>query len=112
MSLYSPVQELNGRVLCTGACTSIWIPLPAPANGSPTKASGVNGTLGVITRPDGTRQVTLGGAPLYLFYQDMAPGSVNGNGIADSFGGQNFTWHVQAGSAVATNTPAPGSYGY
>src|SRR3989454_10833816 len=83
-SLYTPAQESSGRIMCTGSCTSIWIPLAAPASGSPTKASSVKGTVSVITRPDGIRQVTLDGAPLYRFFQDAAPGEVNGNGLKDN----------------------------
>ena len=29
-ALYSPDQEANGKVLCTGACTSVWV-LRTPA---------------------------------------------------------------------------------
>ena len=112
MSLYSPVQEANGKILCTGACTSIWVPLAAPASGALTKGSGVSGTLSVITRPGGIKQVALDGAPLYTFSQDMAPGSINGNGVADSFGGQGFTWHVQSGGAVVNQSPSSSGYGY
>jgi predicted lipoprotein with Yx(FWY)xxD motif len=111
MTLYSPVQEASGKILCTGECVHIWVPLAAPAGGSLTKSSGVSGALSVIDRPDGIKQVALDGMPLYTFFQDMAPGTVNGNGIADSFGGQHFTWHVDSGSgAVATSPPSSSGY--
>ena len=112
MALYTPAQETNGKVECTGSCTSIWIPLTAPANGSPTKAAGVQGNLGVIDRPDGTSQVTLDGAPLYRFVQDTQAHTVNGNGISDSFNGINFTWHVESGGRVMTTTGSGSGYGY
>jgi predicted lipoprotein with Yx(FWY)xxD motif len=113
MALYTPAQEANGTVECTGSCTSIWIPLTAPSNGSPTKAAGVQGTIGVIDRPDGTSQVTLDGAPLYRFVQDTQARTVNGNGISDSFNGSNFTWHVESGSGVMTATGSGNNgYGY
>ena len=110
MALYSPTQESNGTIMCTGSCTNIWIPLAAPASGTPTAASGVNGNLGVLTRPDGTKQVTLDGAPLYRFYLDRSPGTVNGNGITDSFGGVMFSWRVESGSKVKSS--GSGNYGY
>ena len=47
----------------------------------------MRGSVGDITRPDGSSQVTLNGAPLYRFYQDTAADTANGNGIRDSFGG-------------------------
>ena len=110
-SLYSPVQEAMGKVLCTGPCTTIWLPLTAPSSGSPTKASSVMGTVNVITRPDGSKQVTLNGAPLYRFFQDTRPGDVTGNGLMDSFGGTSFTWRLESGSG-ATNTPGSRGSGY
>ena len=110
LSLYSPAQEAGGKILCTGACTNVWIPLAAPASGSLTKASDVKGTLSIVTRPDGTKQVALNGAPLYRFFQDTAPGQVNGNGISDSFGTTSFTWHVLSGGAVKASPPGVPGY--
>src|SRR5262245_57548543 len=55
MPLYAADQESNGMVLCTDTCVSFWKPLTvsaAPASGS------LPGTLGVTSRPDGTKQVT------------------------------------------------------
>ena len=43
------------------------------------------GTLGVVTHPDGSKQVTVAGRPLYTFTQE-GPGQVTGNGVADAFG--------------------------
>jgi predicted lipoprotein with Yx(FWY)xxD motif len=112
MALYSPVQEATGKISCVGPCTSVWIPLAAPSSGAPTEASGVHGSVGVITRPDGSSQVTLNGAPLYRFYQDTAAGTAGGNGISDSFGGSNFTWHVAAPNSTATTGTSSSHYGY
>jgi predicted lipoprotein with Yx(FWY)xxD motif len=112
MALYTPAEEATGKIMCTGSCTSIWIPLTAPSSGSLTGAPGVRGTLGVITRPDGTRQVTLNGGPLYRFFQDSAPGTIKGNGIEDSFNGVSFTWHVESGGGSPTTAPSASGYGY
>jgi len=112
MALYTPAEEATGKIMCTGSCTSIWIPLRAPASGSPTEAPGVRGTLGVITRPDGVRQVTLRGAPLYRFFQDSAPGTVKGNGIMDSFNGVTFKWHVESGRRSPMAGPSSSGLGY
>ena len=83
-----PGEERHDR--CTDGCTSIWPPLTAPRASRP-PASDVSGDLGVVKRPDGARQVTLDGTPLYRFAQDGGPGKVNGDGVTDSFGGQQFT---------------------
>ena len=101
-ALYSPDQEASGKVLCTGACTTFWMPLAA-ADGTPTAAAGV-AQLGVIDRPDGTKQVTAAGKPLYTFTED-SPGEVKGNGFADAFGSQHFTWH--AASPVGRRPAGP-----
>ena len=45
------------------------------------------GKLGVITRPNGLKQVTLNGYPLYLYVGDKSSGQAAGNGIGGS-------WHV------------------
>ena len=90
-ALYSPSQEANGMIQCTGSCAQIWKPLTAA--GAPTGSADVTGKLGTVKRPDGTEQVTLDGAPLYTFTED-SPGQVNGDGFQDSFGGKDFTWHV------------------
>ena len=103
-ALYSPDQEANGKILCTGACTSFWTPLAA--DGTPTAAAGV-AQLGVIDRPDGTKQVTADGKPLYTFTED-SPGQVNGNGFSDAFGSQHFTWHAVLASGMAAGS-APGN---
>jgi predicted lipoprotein with Yx(FWY)xxD motif len=101
--LYSPDEEAAGMIRCAGACTSFWTPL-APGTGVAKTMSDV-GHLGVINRPDGTKQVTDNGKPLYTFVLD-SPGSAKGNNFSDSFGGQHFTWHaLHAGGT--TPSPAP-----
>jgi predicted lipoprotein with Yx(FWY)xxD motif len=92
--LYTSDQEQAGKVVCTAGCASIWLPLKAPASGAPTAGDGVPGELGTIKRPDGTRQVTLDGRPLYRFAEDGDDGEATGDGLTDSFGGQQFTWQV------------------
>jgi predicted lipoprotein with Yx(FWY)xxD motif len=107
MPLYSPMQEASGQILCTGACTQIWKPVPA---GTDTQTAKVTGKLGVVMRPDGSRQLTEGGRPLYTFVGD-SPGQLKGNGLVDQFNGRHFTWHavlssgaVASGGAGSTST--------
>lgn len=102
--LYTSDQEKSGEVVCTGGCTSIWLPLKAPGGGDPTAGDGVSGKLGTVKRPDGTRQVTLDGRPLYRFAEDGMDGKPTGDGVADSFGGRPFTWQAEG-------TPAGGGGG-
>jgi predicted lipoprotein with Yx(FWY)xxD motif len=113
-ALYASEQEIAaGMVLCAEGCTSIWEPLTLDT-GAPTGNS-VSGDLGVIERPDGSRQVTLDGKLLYSFVEDE-PGEVTGDGFEDAFGGQTLTWRVvhpdgSTGSS-GSDTPDSGPFGY
>jgi len=100
-------------VICKGGCTLIWLPLKAPS-GNPTAGDGVSGKLGVVKRPDGSRQVTLDGRPLYRFAEDGSDGKATGDGVADSFGGQKFTWNAEgtAKSSSGNGTGGGSSYSY
>ena len=111
-ALYTPDQEADGKVRCTGECTGFWTPLPA---GSPTTAAdSVDGRLAAIKRPDGTRQVTYEGRPLYRFTEDGGAGKVTGDGFKDSFGGTEFTWHAVTidGVSAGGTGGSGGGYGY
>ena len=106
-ALYSPAQDTAKMIRCTGQCTTFWQPLVAGA-GKPTAGTGVP-ALGVVKRPDGTRQITAAGKPLYTFTRDSS-GKITGNGFKDTFGGRNFVWHlVLAGGGTAPKSSSGGS---
>ena len=108
-ALYAADQEADSSVVCTGACTSFWIPLTID-RGAPSGNSLPN-ELGVVERGEGTRQVTVDGKRLYTFVEDE-PGEVTGDGFSDEFDGQQFTWHVvSVGDAPDSNRDG-GSFGY
>jgi predicted lipoprotein with Yx(FWY)xxD motif len=112
--LYANDQEKNGMALCDGTCLSFWKPLKV--SGMP-KAGSLSGKLGVVSRPDGGKQVTYNGKLLYTFYLD-SPGKVGGDGFDDAFGGRTFTWHVvhangttstsSSGGGQSSSNPIPG----
>jgi predicted lipoprotein with Yx(FWY)xxD motif len=108
-ALYTSDQEADGRVLCTEGCESAWTPLTIDA-GEPTGS--VPGELGVVERPDGTRQVTYDGVPLYTFTEE-GPGEVTGDGFVDAFDGREFTWSVAAvdGADDSSETESSGEGG-
>jgi predicted lipoprotein with Yx(FWY)xxD motif len=113
-ALYANDQEKKrGMVLCDGACLSFWTPLTT-SSGTP-KGDSLPGKLGVVTRPDGDKQVTYNGKLLYTFYLDE-PGKVGGDGFDDAFGGKQFTWHVvhgdNSGSSPSPATQQPDDRGY
>ncbi|GAA3491038.1 SCO0930 family lipoprotein [Streptomyces cremeus] len=68
---------------CDGDCAKTWPPVPADA------ATAVPGTdpsaVGSVTRADGSRQLTLGGRPLYRFARDTEAGDVKGQGVGGTW---------------------------
>jgi predicted lipoprotein with Yx(FWY)xxD motif len=68
----------GGTPTCTGSCASIWLPV----TGVPQVASGehIPGSFALVTRSDGTKQVTYNGHPLYT-YKGASVFSTAGNGI-------------------------------
>jgi predicted lipoprotein with Yx(FWY)xxD motif len=107
-ALYSSDVEADGKVACVNGCTSFWQPLTVDS-GMPTAPADA-GKLGVVKRPDGTRQVTAGGKLLYTFSED-SPGKVTGNGFSDDFDGRHFTWNaVLAGGKTAGSSGGAGGY--
>jgi predicted lipoprotein with Yx(FWY)xxD motif len=101
MALYTPDQEANGKVFCMDSCLAFWKPLE-PGSRTPTAKAGV-AQLAVITRPDGTKQVTDDGKPLYTFSEDST-GKVTGNDFSDDFSGQQFTWHAVLSDQMSTGS--------
>jgi predicted lipoprotein with Yx(FWY)xxD motif len=98
LTLYHLSGEEKGKFICTSsACTQVWHPLAA--SGTP---GGAVGSLGTVTRPDGTQQVTYKGLPLYTFAQDQAPGEAKGQGIKDV-----GTWTAVTVSSSTTGSSAP-----
>jgi predicted lipoprotein with Yx(FWY)xxD motif len=111
-ALYTPDEEADGKIRCTADCLSFWTPVAA--TGAPTGADDVTGKLATIERPDGSKQVTYDGKPLYSFTEDKEPGTVTGDGFKDSFDGQSFTWHAVTTDGTSSSGGSGGgrTYGY
>jgi predicted lipoprotein with Yx(FWY)xxD motif len=110
-TVYLFAIDSPGHSACTGACLQYWPLVAAPAT-LPTSLPGITGTLGVLDRPDGAKQLTLGGWPLYTYAGDSAPGSTAGEGLNLSGG---LWWAVSpSGSAVKGpgSSPSSSSGGY
>jgi predicted lipoprotein with Yx(FWY)xxD motif len=83
-AVYLFMADPMGKSVCTNACVSAWPPVLA--SGTPTGAGGVNGgSLSLIARSDGGKQVAYDGHALYYFSGDSGAGQVNGQGV-DGFG--------------------------
>jgi predicted lipoprotein with Yx(FWY)xxD motif len=101
-TLYTLSAETHGRFICTGSCLQNWHPLKVPAGG---KVEGV-ARLGTIRRPEGGRQATYQGRPLYTFDMDRKKGDVNGEGFKDV-----GTWHAAVVASHKASAPAPATGG-
>ena len=114
MTLYWFAIDSPTASKCSGACAHYWPPVTGPV----TAGSGVTGTLGTITRSDGTKQATYMGHPLYTYVGDGAPGQNKGNGL-NLDGGLWYEMTVSgstpapnAGSTATATSGGGGGYGY
>jgi len=113
MVLYLYSRDEKGVSNCYDACEMRWPILRPPASGAPTGAPDINGTLGVIDRRDGTKQVTYNGIPLYYWYQDEKAGDTKGQAVGGVWwilapGLNQITPAVaQPSPAAAPAAPAP-----
>ena len=71
----------SGKSTVSGQTLTVWPVFSVP--GTPTKTSDLTGSIDLITRDDGAKQVTYKGMPLYYFARDNAPGDTLGQGIAN-----------------------------
>ena len=81
MSVYYYTKDVkdSGTSACTGGCLDAWPPVLATAD-TPT-VDGVTGTVGTIATPDGKKQLTINGMPVYLHAKDLAAGDITGQGV-------------------------------
>jgi predicted lipoprotein with Yx(FWY)xxD motif len=109
MTVYWFAADHGTTSACSGSCAAAW----PPVIGTPKAAAGVtlSGTLGTITRSDGSKQATYNGHPLYTFKADSAPGQVNGNKV-NGFGALWYAITIGGSSgsgAGASSTPTSSS---
>lgn len=108
-TVYLFAIDSPGHSACTGACLQYWPLVAAPAT-LPTSLPGITGAVGVLDRPDGVKQLTLNGWPLYTYAGDTASGATAGEGLNLSGG---LWWAVSpSGSAVKSAGPSSSSGGY
>ncbi|MGH3901894.1 MAG: hypothetical protein ACRDTA_27295 [Pseudonocardiaceae bacterium] len=87
---------------CNAACAEMW----PPALGDPASVQLQNvdpALVGEVARDDGTKQLTLGGWPLYTFAKDTAAGQAKGQGVGKTW----FAVTPQGKKAQAVSSSAP-----
>ncbi len=99
-TVYTYKNDTAGQSTCTADCAKTWPPVTIAAGIQPWGGPRVPGTLGVISRADGSHQVTYNGQPLYLYSGDKNAGDGNGQGIDN-------LWSVVSITPATTETPTP-----
>jgi len=81
MSVYLFAKDTkdSGMSACTGSCAATWPPVLAGSDAP--VVEGVTGKVGTIATPDGKKQLTINGMPVYHFVKDKAPGDITGQGV-------------------------------
>jgi predicted lipoprotein with Yx(FWY)xxD motif len=89
MTLYLFKKDTVGKSACgaSNGCLEKW---PVFFADKIEPAAGIDtGSIGVITREDGKKQITYKGLPLYYFFKDKTPDDILGQGV-------NNVWYVVA----------------
>jgi predicted lipoprotein with Yx(FWY)xxD motif len=110
-TLYTAAVEKGGKILCVGGCTAFWAPVIASADDAERAASQLDADLSVLKRPEGSRQLTFDGLPLYTFTEEAA-GELTGDGFTDDFEGTRFEWEAARADGSSGANPQDGGLGY
>jgi predicted lipoprotein with Yx(FWY)xxD motif len=82
-TLYFYSLDAGDSSACTGNCAIAW---PVAYATNPTFGTGLaDSDFSFISRPDGSKQTTYKGWPLYTFSGDTAPGQISGDGFKNVF---------------------------
>lgn len=79
-AVYTYDGDKAGVSNCNGSCADTWPPYTVSSAASIKGASNLTGTVGTITRDNGSIQVTYNGKPLYFYSKDTAAGKASGQG--------------------------------
>src|SRR4051794_15238214 len=89
MTVYYFTKDVkdSGKSNCTGECIAAWPPVLTQSDKP--KVEGVTGTVGTIPTPEGKKQITINGLPIYYWVNDKNPGDTTGQDVND-------VWYVVA----------------
>ncbi len=99
LSVYYYTKDVkdSGTSACVGGCLTAWPPV-VTTSATPT-VDGVTGKVGTITTPDGKKQLTINGMPVYYYVKDKAAGEILGQGVGS-------VWYLVSPSGEMITTPA------
>lgn len=97
-------KDTSGKSNCEGGCLAMWRAVAA-GTGTPQLAGIDASMVSTITRSDGSKQLAIGGLPLYLFASDAKAGDAKGQ----AFGG--IWWVVGADGKKITTQPSSSGNG-
>jgi predicted lipoprotein with Yx(FWY)xxD motif len=110
LTVYSYDPDGHDKSNCTGSCDLHWPPM-----GPATAGAGVDAAkLTTITRPDGTKQASYNGHPLYYYVNDPSAGSTMGEGVLNRWWVVDTAGtpvHSAAGSSPSSSSSSSSGYG-
>jgi len=81
-TVYTYAHDAQNVSTCTGACATTWSPyLVADVSVLKNLELGVTGKVSMVSRADGSLQVTYNKRPLYFYSGDKNGGDTKGNGV-------------------------------
>jgi predicted lipoprotein with Yx(FWY)xxD motif len=89
-TVYAFEADKGPKSACAGACAAAWPPVTAAGDPITVAGGAARSLVAETTRPDGVRQLTYAGHPLYTYVGDTSPGATNGQG-SEAFGAR---WDV------------------
>jgi len=72
----------SGKSTCNGGCAATWPPFTVDSLDEVKPDAAATGTLALVTRDDGTKQISYKGMPLYYYSGDTKAGDTAGQGFA------------------------------
>ncbi len=97
------------KTSCEGECAKTW---PVVSAGGASAAPGIDAALiGEVTRPDGSKQLTIGGWPMYRYAKDTKAGDAKGQGVGGTWFASAPDGKKAGGGAAAGGGGGGGGYG-
>lgn len=98
--VFTKDQKDSGVSSCTDTCLENWPPVVV--GGEPTVSEDITATIATIDMPNGQKQVTVDGMPVYYWHEDKNPGEVKGQGVGN-------VWYAISSDGTMVSKSSSGS---